>query len=163
MKYLLVKVLFTAILLLTLVQAAADYSKLTPEEKKKLFGAVTGGLGKKNSVVRCTKTSCSAGLICTGGSWGCAIPEGKKCTPVKDKCEGKYFCSGSGLCNGSGKAKLGAACQSVVECDKGLYCDLKENKCLEIKGGAICTKNSDCQYRCSSGDCICAGGSCMNR
>jgi hypothetical protein len=117
MKLLLVKLLVSAILLVTLSQA-----KVIKAEQRKLAGAIFGSVGGKTHLrASCVEIGCTGGCICEHGR--CVVPEGKSCVPVIEKCQGNYLCSKSRICNGSSLSKINVKCTSTVECDKGLYCD----------------------------------------
>jgi hypothetical protein len=58
------KLLLFTILLVTLT-GAMDFSKMTPEQKRKMRKALSGGsgVGAKSAIQSCTKTGCASGFV----------------------------------------------------------------------------------------------------
>jgi hypothetical protein len=73
MKQLLVKLLVSAILLVTLAQAKDNYA----ERKMVVRGIFTGSGARSSAKAPCTQSSCKNGFICKHKS--CIVPKGKSC------------------------------------------------------------------------------------
>lgn len=99
-------------------------------------------------------TPCRANAICEGGTCAeidFALTEGEACNVNNNLCDFDLVCRGN-VC--SEAVGVGETCNSIIDCQGGLYCS-EDKECVAFTtAGEACTESAECRSnRCVDGSC----------